>query len=68
MLAAVAVQHIASQVHGRIIHATTADHIDVVGHLHEPGHPAHHDWIASGAGRRRFEALWRDVATAIIAD
>lgn len=59
----------ASQVHGRIVHATTADHLDVIGHLHDPHHaPAHHDWIASGSGfgRRRFESLWRDVTDAIV--
>lgn len=58
----------ASQVHGRILHAATADHLDVIGHLHDPLHvPPHHDWIASGSGfgRRRFEALWKDVAAAI---
>jgi triacylglycerol lipase len=57
-----------SQVHGRILHAATADHLDVIGHLYDPQHVGvHHDLIASGSGfgRRRFEALWRDVATAI---
>ena len=55
----------ASQVHGRILHAATADHLDVIGHLQDP--PRHHDWIASGSGfgRRRFEALWMDVLAAI---
>ena len=58
-----------SQIHGEIIHAATADHLDVIGHLHEPNHdPPHHDWIASGSGfgRRSFEALWTDVAAAIL--
>jgi triacylglycerol lipase len=58
----------ASQVHGRILHAATADHLDVIGHLHDPLYtPRHTDWIASGSGfgRRRFEALWRDVAGAL---
>jgi triacylglycerol lipase len=58
----------ASQVHGRILHAATADHLDVIGHLHDPKYVAqHHDLIASGSGfgRRRFEALWKDVAAAI---
>lgn len=58
----------ASQVHGRILHAATADHLDVIGHLHDPEHVGqHHDLIASGSGfgRKRFEALWRDVASAI---
>jgi triacylglycerol lipase len=58
----------ASQVHGRILHAATADHLDVIGHLYDPQHVAeHHDLIASGSGfgRRRFEALWTDVLEAI---
>ena len=58
-----------SQIHGDIIHAATADHLDVIGHLEEPRHiPPHHDWIASGSGfdRPRFEAMWRDVAAAIL--
>jgi triacylglycerol lipase len=57
-----------SQVHGRILHAATGDHLDVIGHLHDPQYVGvHHDLIASGSGfgRQRFEALWRDVATAI---
>ena len=58
-----------SQIHGRIIHAATADHLDVIGHLEERDHvPPHHDWIASGSGfgRRHFEAMWRDIASAIL--
>jgi triacylglycerol lipase len=61
----------ASQVHGRILHAATADHLDVIGHLYDPEHVGqHHDLIASGSGfgRRGFEALWRDVAAAIGTD
>lgn len=61
----------ASQVHGRILHAATADHLDVIGHLHDSEHVGkHHDLIASGSGfgRRKFEALWRDVAAAICDD
>jgi triacylglycerol lipase len=54
-----------SQVRGRLIHATWADHHDVLGHFHGPTHvPPHFDWVASGSGfdRRRFVALWEDVA------
>lgn len=61
----------ASQVHGRILHAATADHLDVIGHLYDPDHVGqHHDLIASGSGfgRREFEALWKDVASAICQD
>ena len=58
-----------SQIHGDIIHAATADHLDVIGHLWEPAHqPPHHDWIASGSGfgRRDFESLWHAIARAIV--
>lgn len=58
-----------SQIHGQIVHAATADHLDVIGHLEEPRHiPPHHDWIASASGfdRPRFEAMWRDVAASIL--
>jgi hypothetical protein len=54
-----------SQVHGAVLHATWADHHDVLGHFHGPTHvPPHFDWLASGSGfnRRHFEALWGDVA------
>jgi hypothetical protein len=60
-----------SQVHRRIVHAATADHLDVIGPLHDPQYTGrHHDLIASGSGfgRRRFEALWTDVAEAIIGE
>ena len=59
-----------SQVHGEVIRAVWADHHDVIGHFHHPTHvPPHFDWVASGTGftRRRFEALWRDVAAFIAA-
>jgi hypothetical protein len=48
-----------------VLHATWADHHDVLGHFHDPTHvPPHFDWVASGSGfdRRRFAALWGDVA------
>ena len=54
-----------SQVRGRLLHATWADHHDVLGHFHGPTLvPPHFDWVASGSGfdRRRFRALWEDVA------
>jgi len=54
-----------SQIWGELIHATTADHLDLLGHFGQAGqeHP-HVDWLSSGAGfnRARFEALWTDVA------
>ena len=54
-----------SQVWGTVIHAATADHLDVIGHFPDPTHvPPHFDWLASGSGfdRERFDAVWRDVA------
>ena len=54
-----------SQVRGQVVHATWADHHDVLGHFHGPTQvPPHFDWVASGSGfdRRRFTALWRDAA------
>jgi triacylglycerol esterase/lipase EstA (alpha/beta hydrolase family) len=54
-----------SQVWGDLVHATQADHLDVIGHFADRAHvPPHYDWLASGSGftRQRFEALWNDVA------
>ena len=58
-----------SQVWGEVIHATWADHHDVIGHFADPGHdPPHVDWLAtrSGFNRRRFEQLWERVAMYLI--
>lgn len=53
-----------SQVHGRLIRAVWADHLDVIGHF-AGGHlrPPHHDWLHSRShfDRQTFESLWRDV-------
>ena len=54
-----------SQAWGRVIHAAVADHLDVLGHFRDAAHdPPHVDWLVTGSGfdRRRFEALWDDVA------
>jgi triacylglycerol esterase/lipase EstA (alpha/beta hydrolase family) len=54
-----------SQAWGDVVHATQADHLDVIGHFADRAHvPPHYDWLASGSGftRQRFEALWNDVA------
>jgi len=54
-----------SQVWGRIVHAARADHLDVLGHFDDPARePRHVDWLATGSAfdRKRFEALWDDVA------
>jgi hypothetical protein len=60
-----------SQAWGRIVHATVADHLDVLGHFRDAAHdPPHVDWLVSGSGfdRRRFEALWADVARFLVSD
>ena len=54
-----------SQVWGAVLHACKADHLDVIGHFHDPEHhPSHTDWLRSGSGfdRSAFERLWDDVA------
>jgi triacylglycerol lipase len=54
-----------SQVWGEIIHATRADHLDVLGHFGDSTQrPPHIDWLSSGTGftRPQFDALWADVA------
>jgi triacylglycerol lipase len=60
-----------SQLWGELVHATTADHLDVVGHFGsaEPASPAG-DWLPSHSGfdAARFEQLWSDVAAFILAD
>jgi triacylglycerol lipase len=54
-----------SQTWGHVVHAAVADHLDVIGHFRDAAcDPPHVDWLVSGSGhdRRRFEALWTDVA------
>ncbi|HEY3592801.1 MAG TPA: hypothetical protein VGL13_02965, partial [Polyangiaceae bacterium] len=54
-----------SQVWGEVIHATRADHLDVVGHFgaRRPGR-VDSDWLpsASGFDQAAFNALWNSVA------
>jgi triacylglycerol lipase len=53
-----------SQLHGELVHATRADHVDTIGHYYDPrAEPPHYDWFESraGFGRAQFEALWDDV-------
>jgi hypothetical protein len=60
-----------SQAWGPVIHAAVADHLDVLGHFRDAAHdPPHVDWLVTGSGftRRRFEALWADVASFLVAD
>jgi hypothetical protein len=60
-----------SQIWGELVHATTADHLDVVGHFgsSEAGAPMG-DWFPSYSGfdASRFEKLWADVAAFILAE
>jgi hypothetical protein len=55
-----------SQLHGRVVHAARADHLDVVGHYTLAGGQAG-DWLPSGAGftPEAFDATWEAVAAAI---
>jgi triacylglycerol lipase len=60
-----------SQAWGQVIHAAVADHLDVLGHFRDAAHdPPHVDWLVSGSDfdRRRFEALWADVARFLASD
>ncbi len=55
-----------SQVWGDVVAAAWADHLDIIGHFHQPTHvPPHFDWLASGSGfdRPRFERVWASVAS-----
>jgi len=58
-----------SQLHGRLLHAACADHLDIVGHYGlANGRTA--DWLPSGADftPEGFEAAWDAVAGAIAAN
>jgi hypothetical protein len=58
-----------SQLWGEPVHVARADHLDTIGHFHQPGHqPPHYDWLITGTGfgRYDFEALWSDVARWIL--
>jgi hypothetical protein len=54
-----------SQVHGDLLHAACADHLDVIGHFGDTATtPPHVDWLVTGSGfdRARFETCWTAVA------
>ncbi len=59
-----------SQIWGEVVHATTADHLDVVGQYGPGSEIGGADWIPSYSGfdHERFEALWADVARFISAE
>lgn len=60
-----------SQIWGELVHATIADHLDVVGHFGsgDLGDYAG-DWLPSHSGfdAERFEKLWTDVAEFILVE
>lgn len=60
-----------SQIWGELVHATCADHLDVVGHF-GPAREGEDggDWLPSHSGfdAVRFERLWADVAAFILAE
>jgi len=54
-----------SQVWGQVVCGVWADHLDVIGHFHNPTHvPPHFDWLTSGSGHTRqdFLATWDAIA------
>ncbi|HEX5640672.1 MAG TPA: hypothetical protein VFX81_12825 [Burkholderiaceae bacterium] len=55
-----------SQLHGRVLHAARADHLDLVGHYTLAGGGTA-NWLPSGAGftPEAFDATWDAVAAAI---
>jgi triacylglycerol lipase len=55
-----------SQLHGRVLHVTRADHLDLVGHYTLAGGGTA-NWLPSGAGftPEAFDATWDAVAAAI---
>jgi pimeloyl-ACP methyl ester carboxylesterase len=59
-----------SQLHGTLLFAAWADHLDVCGHFNDANaSPPHVDWLASGSSFRRpqFNELWRRVSDFIVA-
>ncbi|WP_240358576.1 esterase/lipase family protein [Myxococcus vastator] len=60
-----------SQVHGRVLAAVRADHLDAIGHFDQPAHqPPHVDWLISGSGFRRpqFESTWKAIIDFMLED
>jgi len=55
-----------SQLHGRVVHVTRADHLDLVGHYTLAGGGTA-NWLPSGAGftPEAFDATWDAIAAAI---
>jgi hypothetical protein len=60
---------VSSQVWGDVVHATTADHLDVVGQYGRSEEPSWGgDWFPSYSGfsSEHFAALWADVAAYVV--
>ena len=62
-----------SQLHGRVVWAGQADHLDVLGHFDggsatREGEPAHVDWLHSGAkfDRDRFEVMTKAIVEGML--
>jgi pimeloyl-ACP methyl ester carboxylesterase len=58
-----------SQVHGEVLSAEEADHLDVIGHFDAPrATPPHVDWVRTGAGYtiERFEHAWTKVLDVVL--
>jgi pimeloyl-ACP methyl ester carboxylesterase len=56
---------VASQRRGKVLYEARGDHLDVIGHFHDPDHqPPHTDWLNTGSkfDRAQFEQLWTAVA------
>ena len=54
-----------SQVHGQVLRAVKADHLDVIGHFDGPDdRPPHVDWLFSGSAFKHndFVSVWSDIA------
>jgi triacylglycerol esterase/lipase EstA (alpha/beta hydrolase family) len=59
-----------AQAWGEVIDVARADHLDVIGHFHDPRHrPPHVDWLFTGSGfdRPAFDAVWSRVAAFLAA-
>lgn len=57
-----------SQLHGRVLMAVRADHLDVVGQFQDPAGGALRDWLPSGArfDGATFDRLWDRVAAFLV--
>ncbi len=60
-----------SQLHGEILHAAWADHLDVCGHYSDAQQELPHvDWLSSGTGFNgvKFMHMWEDIVAFIARD